>query len=1137
MTPRKNVGDISRKNLESHGVYYDEELYHPPYILPEHVDVVREILLSFSGTVPRGGWEETLRQEALQYVSNEKNYKLGPEAVLPPNTSLVSTEDYEADLNDRSPEWRVAYENLKSCRKVAKIACNLGPDSEDGWVHFWRSHTFTVASEKAREQPGFHDVLDNWSLEGNCTWTEFPNLNSRNTNLARRTRPKPDLTYAFPILNKSFNKLRGFERDDFTKAFSAQSLGTLTQKKIICTPTTGLRNWMKTPHRTFLGSADLACFPWAVVEFKREPRPGVSLEERCYCQAANASAAALDLRTQLLTDDDACSTVPPVIAFTCVGHIVKVWLTYSEAADPRNHNTQIRRMICIWSTSMKLTWGVVMLQGIVMNMHTWASRLLKPRIQASVVQALRTPYIRHSKPLTPDVDIASSGLFDSPAMRVEATSNHTPLGSTSTAVLAENINSPAIRSEVTSNHTPSCSTPTAVLDENTSPFLLCEKQPDVTSEPTSPLPARFRRPIRRIATPRTRRLSPWVLERIWQNLTPTRTTSSGGLASVDTEQCAAVSTTSSPNNSTKNMKGGVDSADIDHIAQAMKLSQLDDSPAKSSTQHYDTNNPHSEASEDGQNDGQTPEPHRRFEHNTETYHTSYSAAQQVGALPHSDQPTTVPPMAPPVTSVLDSSPVWSASLSADNIASGTLPRRTVPRLGLFQYRDTLRQEKNDKTKSLSPQHTFQTVPNSHEYVIEARFSSCLRTLVEHKARMLKLLETLESKLEQGADIPLQIVTTDQTKCKTSNDSSDEKAPITTNTANHVRRASASSGSNDTNQKCTSDKERSTRSEKGSNYRRHSGSRFSESGVLYKGSTNDSNSDSEKQRDGAGKDEPEIGEEDFTKCEFKRKSHGEASEGASIQSESQEGANDSASEGDSEASEETFSRDESEEYVSRPSSNHNSDAVERDFNQDETGESGIDSEPDSDVEDDANSVSTDVRNVTEDDIAWVIGLGSLNGYQLARTPYLRELFISRTPDEQLSMIRTVLGAGVMAGDRYHWFDEEDLLDDLVKEIKGILGKNFFFINRKAFINQEGWIIRVALRRMAGPEANAQVRWRCFRKALAMRSQGVCAALLCSESFNFSEYEWATLENSAKHAAEAYYSPTQVEWLLGRQFSVQ
>jgi hypothetical protein len=81
-----------------------------------------------------------------------------------------------------------------------------------------------------------------------------------------------------------------------------------------------------------------------VVEFKRESKFNVSLSERCYCQAANASAAALDIRTELFTKafGGADLTVPPVIAFTCVGHVVKVWLTYNEAAEPDHHNTRVR---------------------------------------------------------------------------------------------------------------------------------------------------------------------------------------------------------------------------------------------------------------------------------------------------------------------------------------------------------------------------------------------------------------------------------------------------------------------------------------------------------------------------------------------------------------------------------------------------------------------------------------------------------------------------------------------------------------------------------------------------------------------------------------------------------------------------
>jgi hypothetical protein len=172
--------------------------------------------------------------------------------------------------------------------------------------------------------------------EGNCLWTEFPNLEPKYTEFSRRTRPKPDLTYAFPMIIPSVGGYRGFERDEFMNVFSRQSLGILVKRGIICTPTAGLRRWMKSPNNTFMSSSDLTCFPWAVVEFKKEAQAcSVSPEDRCYCQAANASAAALDLRRLLFANifDDAVSILPPVIAFTCVGHIVKVWLTYLAGPD------------------------------------------------------------------------------------------------------------------------------------------------------------------------------------------------------------------------------------------------------------------------------------------------------------------------------------------------------------------------------------------------------------------------------------------------------------------------------------------------------------------------------------------------------------------------------------------------------------------------------------------------------------------------------------------------------------------------------------------------------------------------------------------------------------------------------------
>lgn len=172
--------------------------------------------------------------------------------------------------------------------------------------------------------------------EGNVLWTEFPNLRPCNTTLAPRTRPKPDLTYAFPVKDCSLDELRGFERDVLSTAFTTHTLSTLTRRGTICAATTGLRSWLKPTKRPMLGTTDLACFPWAVVEVKKHVRTSdVSPIERCYCQAANASAAALDIRAQLFNkvSGDAVSSIPPVIAFTCIGHIVKVWLTYFDTTD------------------------------------------------------------------------------------------------------------------------------------------------------------------------------------------------------------------------------------------------------------------------------------------------------------------------------------------------------------------------------------------------------------------------------------------------------------------------------------------------------------------------------------------------------------------------------------------------------------------------------------------------------------------------------------------------------------------------------------------------------------------------------------------------------------------------------------
>ena len=215
-----------------------------------------------------------------------------------------------------------------------------------------------------------------------------------------RTQPKPDLTYAFPVQDLNSSSSKGFGRDELLQTFSLQVLGKLVQQGISCTPTTGLKKWVNSTERTQVRGTDKMCFPWAVVEMKRHAEIDEAPIVRCYCQAANAAAAALEMQSQLFNNlgEDALLRPPPIIAFTCIGPIVKVWLAYRDEPGPLKQPMKVvfghtchcskancaQRMVCVWTTSVRLTWGVASLRAIIMNMHMWASRLLKPKLQSCV---------------------------------------------------------------------------------------------------------------------------------------------------------------------------------------------------------------------------------------------------------------------------------------------------------------------------------------------------------------------------------------------------------------------------------------------------------------------------------------------------------------------------------------------------------------------------------------------------------------------------------------------------------------------------------------------------------------------------------------------------------------------------------
>jgi len=91
----------------------------------------------------------------------------------------------------------------------------------------------------------------------------------------------------------------------------------------------GLRRWTTTKKDDDLRAHDVLCYPWAIVEMKHF-RVSPAEVNNCYCQAANASSAALSLQEHLLVRAYGAipKTLSPIIAFTCIGPRIKVWLTY-----------------------------------------------------------------------------------------------------------------------------------------------------------------------------------------------------------------------------------------------------------------------------------------------------------------------------------------------------------------------------------------------------------------------------------------------------------------------------------------------------------------------------------------------------------------------------------------------------------------------------------------------------------------------------------------------------------------------------------------------------------------------------------------------------------------------------------------
>ncbi|CAO2655729.1 Nn.00g045320.m01.CDS01 [Neocucurbitaria sp. VM-36] len=375
---------LDRTLLEDHGVFFVEGVYHRDN-LPRWIQPIRVQLTRLRKRLPKDSRSKFSEELEIFRTSGQDSKEAFQDAwsLCPPKTNkkLVDNEKrFGKDTNIEEME-----NELDKCENV-KIQVNLMRDRkelETSWVDLLQTHFFRTFDDVYSMNSLYEDTFCRWELHRDLHWNEFPQWENTNPEIKKRTGPKPDFTYAFPIIDTTTKMTAEHFLDSYVENFSLPVLKGLrndTGRSLKSAPTTGLQRWTS-KKSSDLGAADLICFPWAIVEVKTSKRGtksrakfDSSTEMFCYCQAANASAAALTMREKLASQySDPSQEALVIFAITCVGPTVKLWITYRSSEKAIT-------MQCIWATSLQLTWGVLALRMVVKNMREWVYERVKPEI-------------------------------------------------------------------------------------------------------------------------------------------------------------------------------------------------------------------------------------------------------------------------------------------------------------------------------------------------------------------------------------------------------------------------------------------------------------------------------------------------------------------------------------------------------------------------------------------------------------------------------------------------------------------------------------------------------------------------------------------------------------------------------------
>ncbi|KAF4954396.1 hypothetical protein FSARC_12139 [Fusarium sarcochroum] len=373
-----------RYALGQKNIFYDEDLrLFPATVLPPHVERVRRSMMDFS--CPIGGNRNFLGSSLVETNLKTLAYQSCPDP------------------------------DFKSARKTLAKALSIvnGGYGEKKWENFFEtcffenlSESLSVCNEDSRRTSHCKYYYDAFKRETNERWDLFKDDGTTAiASFESLKSPQPDQAFFLPIYHTDvaggIPTIVDPEARQWNQAQDSSIMEPFSWETLIGLNAFGLQ---PSPVRIFHKpplEAHLKCYPWLIVEHKKENGKNGGLERDVCCQGANAAASAVSLvrhSAQYAVELPGQAHIPPIPVITTVGSRVTVWIMYFakdfEAPCSRrdtNEVTSRRReegyiMRTIWKGDMAKLVDILKFRIILENTHTWAMRAFKPLISTYIEQ-------------------------------------------------------------------------------------------------------------------------------------------------------------------------------------------------------------------------------------------------------------------------------------------------------------------------------------------------------------------------------------------------------------------------------------------------------------------------------------------------------------------------------------------------------------------------------------------------------------------------------------------------------------------------------------------------------------------------------------------------------------------------------